>query len=73
MRLGSGAVVGAKSAVTKDVEAGRHVTGVPAGDVAEWRESVVLIRKLPDLRRAVAELERRLEALERRLSDGQTT
>ena len=71
VRLGQGAVVGAKSAVTKDIEPGRHVTGVPAGDVTEWRESVVLIRKLPELRRAVAELERRLEALERRLKDDQ--
>jgi UDP-3-O-[3-hydroxymyristoyl] glucosamine N-acyltransferase len=68
VRLGRGAMVGAKSAVTKDIEPGRHVTGVPAGDVAEWRESVVLIRRLPDLRRAVAELERRLEALEQRLA-----
>jgi UDP-3-O-[3-hydroxymyristoyl] glucosamine N-acyltransferase len=71
VRLGQGAVVGAKSAVTKDVEAGRHVTGVPAGDVVEWRESVVLIRRLPELRRAVADLERRLEELERRLKGGQ--
>jgi UDP-3-O-[3-hydroxymyristoyl] glucosamine N-acyltransferase len=73
VRLGQGAVVGAKSAVTKDIDAGRHVTGVPAGDVAEWRESVVLVRKLPELRRAVAELERRLEELERRLKDHQPT
>jgi hypothetical protein len=49
------------------------VTGVPAGDVTEWRESVVLVRKLPELRRAVAELERRLEELERRLKDHQPT
>ena len=73
IRLGRGAVVGAKSAVTKDIEPGRHVTGVPAGDVADWRESVVLIRRLPDLRRAVAELERRLESLERRLKDHSAT
>jgi UDP-3-O-[3-hydroxymyristoyl] glucosamine N-acyltransferase len=65
VRLGRGAIVGAKSAVTKDVDAGEHVAGVPAGDVAEWRESVVLLRKLPELRKLVASLESRLAALER--------
>jgi UDP-3-O-[3-hydroxymyristoyl] glucosamine N-acyltransferase len=46
VRLGKGAIVSAKSAVTKDVGPGQHVAGIPAGDVAEWRESVALIRKL---------------------------
>ena len=68
VRLGKGAVVGAKSAVTKDIEPGRHVTGVPAADVADWRESVVLIRRLPELRRTVADLEERLARLEQRLT-----
>jgi len=67
VRLGRGAVVGAKSAVTKDVADGQHVAGIPAGDWAEWREAVVLVRRLPELRRAVADLEARLTALERRL------
>jgi UDP-3-O-[3-hydroxymyristoyl] glucosamine N-acyltransferase len=64
VRLGARAVVSAKSAVTKDVEPGRQVAGVPAGDVAEWRETSVLVRRLPELRRTVAELEARLAALE---------
>ena len=67
VRLGRGAVVGAKSAVTKDVPDGQHVAGIPAGDWADWREAVVLVRRLPELRRAVADLEARLAALERRL------
>jgi UDP-3-O-[3-hydroxymyristoyl] glucosamine N-acyltransferase len=65
VRLGSGAVVGAKSAVTKDVETGHHVTGIPAGDVADWRESVVLVLRLPEFRRALVDLEARLAALEK--------
>lgn len=64
--LGRGAKVGAKSAVTKDVEAGQHVTGIPAGDVADWRESVVLARRLPEFRRALVDLEARLAALEKK-------
>ena len=67
VHLGKGAIVGAKSAVTKNVAAGEHVTGIPAVDVTEWRESVVLIRRLPELRKAVADLEARLDAMESRL------
>jgi UDP-3-O-[3-hydroxymyristoyl] glucosamine N-acyltransferase len=66
VRLGRGAVVGAKSAVTKDVPAAGHVAGVPAIEVAAWREAVVLSRRLPELRRAIAELEARLQEMERR-------
>ena len=62
--LGAGAIVGAKSAVTKDVAPAGHVAGVPAVDVAEWREATVLVRRLPELRRAVAALDARLAALE---------
>ena len=68
MRLGAGAIVGAKSAVTKDVAAGEHVAGVPAGDVAEWRESAVLVRRLPEFRETLSKLETRLRALEASLS-----
>lgn len=71
VRLGAGAIVGAKSAVTKDVAAGEHVAGVPAGDVAVWRESAVLVRRLPELREALGRLEARLAALEARFSSGQ--
>ncbi len=67
VRLGKGAIVGAKSAVTKDVGPGEHVAGIPAGDVGEWREAAVLVRRLPELRRHVAALEARLAELEARL------
>jgi len=68
VRLGAGAIVGAKSAVTKDVAPGEHVAGVPAGDVAAWRESAVLVRRLPELRESLARLEARLAALEARVT-----
>jgi UDP-3-O-[3-hydroxymyristoyl] glucosamine N-acyltransferase len=67
LRLGHRAIVSAKSAVTKDVADAEHVAGIPAGAVAEWREGVVLVRRLPELRKAVADLEARLAALEARL------
>lgn len=67
VHLGRGARVGAKSAVTKDVSAGGHVAGIPAVDLAEWREIVVLGRRLPEIRRDLAALESRLSALEQEL------
>jgi UDP-3-O-[3-hydroxymyristoyl] glucosamine N-acyltransferase len=67
VRLGRGAIVGAKSAVTRDIPAGHHVAGIPAGDVAEWREAAVLIRRLPELRQALTDLRARLDALEAKL------
>ena len=56
-----------KSAVWKDIDAGMRVAGIPARDAGEWRESVALIRRLPKLRKAVAELETRLAEIESRL------
>jgi UDP-3-O-[3-hydroxymyristoyl] glucosamine N-acyltransferase len=67
VHLGRGAIVGAKSAVTKDVPAGGHVAGIPAVDLTEWREIVVLGRRLPEIRRDLAALEARLATLEQQL------
>jgi UDP-3-O-[3-hydroxymyristoyl] glucosamine N-acyltransferase len=67
VRLGRGTRVGAKSVVTKDIGPGRHVTGIPAVDVEQWREATVLLRRLPELRERTRDLERRLSELERRV------
>jgi UDP-3-O-[3-hydroxymyristoyl] glucosamine N-acyltransferase len=64
VHLGRRSSVSAKTAVTKDVEAGRHVAGIPAIDVDVWRETTVLVRRLPELRQALADLEARLKKLE---------
>jgi UDP-3-O-[3-hydroxymyristoyl] glucosamine N-acyltransferase len=68
LRLGRGVHVSAKSAVTKDIADGQHVAGIPAGEVHDWRESTVLVRKLPELRKAVSDLEQRLAELEKKLA-----
>ncbi len=70
VRVGRGAIVGAKSVVSKDIEPAQHVTGIPAMDVDQWRESVVLLRRLPELRKALLALETRLSALEGALHKG---
>jgi UDP-3-O-[3-hydroxymyristoyl] glucosamine N-acyltransferase len=66
LTLGARVVVSAKSAVTKDVPEGQHVAGIPAGDVADWREQVVLQRKLHDFRQTLTDLSSRLAALEKK-------
>lgn len=69
VRIGRGAMANAQAGITKDIPPGVHVAGLPAVPVADWRESAVLLRRLPTLRRAVAELDARLAALEARLRD----
>ena len=67
LHLGRGVIVSAKSVVTKDIGDGKHVAGFPATDVGEWRDMVVLVRRLPELRKLLADLEARLSVLETRL------
>jgi UDP-3-O-[3-hydroxymyristoyl] glucosamine N-acyltransferase len=64
VRVGRGSTVGAKSVVTKDIEPGQHVTGIPAVDLDQWREMIVLLRRLPELRQRIRDLETRLAAVE---------
>jgi UDP-3-O-[3-hydroxymyristoyl] glucosamine N-acyltransferase len=59
LRLGAGARVAAKSAVFKDVPAGRQVAGIPAQDAMAWRRQQAAAARLDDLRKRVSELERR--------------
>lgn len=66
LEIGARVAVSAKSAVTKDVGEGQHVAGIPAGDVALWREQVVLLRKLKEFRVTLTDLSARLEALEKK-------
>lgn len=68
IRIGSSVQVSAKSAVTKDVPDGARVAGVPAADLHEWRDSTVLVRRLPELREQLKNLADRLAALEHRVS-----
>jgi UDP-3-O-[3-hydroxymyristoyl] glucosamine N-acyltransferase len=65
--VGKGTIVTAQTGIPKSVDAGSFVSGYPAIPNREWLKSSAVFRKLPDLRKAVAELQRRLEALEARL------
>jgi UDP-3-O-[3-hydroxymyristoyl] glucosamine N-acyltransferase len=68
VHVGAGAIISAKSAATKDIPDGVQVAGMPAVPIADWRESAVLLRRLPELRATLSALEARLAALEARLT-----
>ena len=68
VRIGARAVIGAKSSVTRSLDAGEFVTGNPAIDHREWRKASVLFRYLPDVRKRIDQLERQLADLEEKLA-----
>jgi len=58
IEIGDGAVVGAKSAVTRDLPAGAFVVGHPAIDAGIWKRAVAVFERLPQLRRRLMRLEK---------------
>jgi UDP-3-O-[3-hydroxymyristoyl] glucosamine N-acyltransferase len=53
----------AKTGVTGNVPADAFITGYPHMDNLEWRKSYAVFRRLPEMRKQLAELERRLVSL----------
>ena len=67
LHIGDQVVVGAKSAVYKDVPDGEFVTGIPARPHREWLKANAGLQRLDQLRERLGRLEeavRRLEAPE---------
>jgi len=68
VRVGRGAIVGAKSAVLQSVDDGAFVTGHPAIEHADWRKAAVLFQQLPAYKKRVEQLEARIAELEEKLA-----
>jgi UDP-3-O-[3-hydroxymyristoyl] glucosamine N-acyltransferase len=64
IRLGRGVVATAQSGIPNSVDAGTFVSGYPAIPNRDWLRSVAVFRKLPELKKLVADLERRMRELE---------
>ena len=64
LTIGRGAVATAQTGIPNSVEAGAFVSGYPAIPNRDWLRSSALFRKLPELRKLLADLERRIEELE---------
>jgi UDP-3-O-[3-hydroxymyristoyl] glucosamine N-acyltransferase len=67
--IGTGVAAVGQSGITNSLPDGAFVSGYPAIDNREWLRSSVIFRKLPDLRKKIADLEQRVLELEAALDD----
>jgi UDP-3-O-[3-hydroxymyristoyl] glucosamine N-acyltransferase len=64
LTVGKGVVATAQSGIPNSVEAGAFISGYPAIDNRDWLKASALFRKLPELKKTLADLQHRLTALE---------
>jgi UDP-3-O-[3-hydroxymyristoyl] glucosamine N-acyltransferase len=62
--VGKGSIATAQSGIPNSIDPGSFVSGYPAIDNRDWLKASAVFRKLPELRKAIAELERRVAELE---------
>jgi UDP-3-O-[3-hydroxymyristoyl] glucosamine N-acyltransferase len=65
--IGKGTIATAQTGIPNSVEPGSFISGYPAINNRDWLKSSAIFRKLPELRKTIAELEARLNKLEARL------
>lgn len=65
--IGKGTIATAQTGIPNSVEPGSFISGYPAIANRDWLKSSAVFRKLPELRKAIAELDARLADLEARL------
>ena len=66
LTLGKGVIATAQTGIPNSVEPGAFISGYPAIDNRDWLKSSAVFRRLPELKKAVADLQKRLEDLEKR-------
>jgi UDP-3-O-[3-hydroxymyristoyl] glucosamine N-acyltransferase len=69
LTIGRGVVATAQTGIPNSLDAGAFVSGYPAIPNRDWLKSSAIFRRLPEVRRTIAELEARLAALEARLQE----
>lgn len=67
VRIGDGTRATAQTGIPNSLDAGSFVSGYPAIDNREWLKASAVFRRLPALKKVVAELEQRITKLEARL------
>ncbi len=65
LTVGRGVVASAQTGIPNSVDAGSFVSGYPAIDNRDWLKASAVFRRLPELKKTLADLQRRLEELER--------
>ncbi len=68
IRIGDAARIGAKAAVTNNVEANQEMLGIPALPHTEAKRSMIAVAQLPELRKTVRKLAREVQMLRRSLN-----
>jgi UDP-3-O-[3-hydroxymyristoyl] glucosamine N-acyltransferase len=66
LTVGKGTVASAQTGIPNSVPPGSFVSGYPAIPNREWLKSSAVFRKLPELRKAIADLQQKLADLEAR-------
>ena len=69
VKIGKNVVAVGQSGITNSVPDGAFLSGYPAIENREWLKSSAIFRKLPALRKKVADLEQRILELEAMLED----
>jgi len=64
LEIGKGTKATAQSGIPNSVAPGSFISGYPAIENRDWLKSSAVFRRLPELKKAVADLERRLAAVE---------
>jgi UDP-3-O-[3-hydroxymyristoyl] glucosamine N-acyltransferase len=67
LTIGQGTVATAQTGIPNSVDPGSFISGYPAIPNRDWLKASAVFRKLPELRKLVADLERRLAELEARI------
>jgi len=64
--IGKGTIATAQTGIPNSVDPGSFISGYPAIPNREWLKASAVFRKLPELRKQLADVARRLAALERK-------
>jgi len=69
LTIGKGVVATAQTGIPNSVEPGAFISGYPAIANRDWLKSSAVFRRLPDMRKQLAELEARIRELETKLAE----
>jgi len=69
LTIGKGVIASAQTGIPNSVEAGAFVSGYPAIANRDWLKSSAVFRRLPDMRKQLADLETRIRELEAKLAE----
>ncbi|MCA9038401.1 MAG: UDP-3-O-(3-hydroxymyristoyl)glucosamine N-acyltransferase, partial [Planctomycetaceae bacterium] len=72
VHLGTGAIIGAKAGVHRDMPGGQAYLGTPAAPAAETGRQLMALRRLPEMRSTLKQLEKEIEILRRSIRELQS-